>query len=139
MRSRPGTPTGAPHGPLHDDSFHFLLADGIAPPFVADTFDTIVTPWFIDRVPPVLEDFLATLHRLLRAGGRWINQGPLLYADQTPIARRFCREEIFDLAERAGFRIERWSGESSPYLLSPFTGRGKVERVLTFEALRIER
>ena len=39
----------------------------------------------------------------------------------------------------AGFRIDRRSEESSPYLVSPLTGRGKIERVLTFEALRIER
>jgi SAM-dependent methyltransferase len=128
----------APHGPLDDDSFHFLLANGLAPPFENGTFDTIVTPWFIDRVPPVLEDFLAVLHRLLRPGGRWINQGPLLYAESTPLARRFCREEIFDLAGRAGFRIGGSSAESGPYLVSPLSGRGKLERTLTFEAARVE-
>jgi SAM-dependent methyltransferase len=126
----------APNGPIDDRHFHFLFANGLEPPFFDRTFDTIVTPWFIDRVPPDLEAFLGKLARLLRPGGRWINQGPLLYAPETPVARRFARAEIFDLAGRAGFRVGKWSRRSCPYLVSPLTGRGKIESILTFEALR---
>jgi len=128
----------APFGALDEKTFHFLLASGVEPPFADATFDTIVTPWFIDQVPLDLQAFLGTLHRLLAPGGRWINHGPLIYRpDETPLARRFSREEIFDLASSSGFRIERWSAHSRPYLVSPLTGRGKVEWVLTFEASRI--
>ncbi|HEY3667089.1 MAG TPA: class I SAM-dependent methyltransferase [Polyangiaceae bacterium] len=126
----------APDGPLDDERFHFLLANGLQPPFADATFDTIVTPWFIDRVPTDLGAFLQTLRRLLRPGGRWLNQGPLLYSPETPLARRYSRDEIFDLAARAGFKIERWDSASRPYLVSPLTGSGKTERVLTFEAVR---
>jgi hypothetical protein len=128
---------GAPAGPLDDAVFHFFLADGVEPPFAEGTFDTIVTPWFIDQVPLDLSRFLTTLHRLLAPGGRWINQGPLIYRpDATPLARRYSREELFDVAAESGFRVGRWSGQSRPYLVSPLTGRGKVEWVLTFEAER---
>ena len=126
----------APAGPLDEVHFHFLFANGLAPPFADGTFDTVVTPWFIDQVPPDLPSFLATLARLVRQGGRWINQGPLLYPPDAAPSRRFSREELFHLAGRAGFRITRWSGESRPYLVSPLNGRGKVEWVLTFEAER---
>ena len=127
----------APAGPLDKKAFHFFLANGVEPPFADGSFDTVVTPWFIDQVPVDLQAFLATLHRLLVPGGRWINQGPLIYRpESTPVASRFSREEIFDLAGSAGFRLGRWSGQSRPYLVSPLTGRGKVEWVLTFEALR---
>jgi hypothetical protein len=126
----------APHGPLDDARFHFLLANGLEPPFAPETFDTIVTPWFIDRVPPDLPAFMGTLARLLRPGGRWVNQGPLMYAPDTPVARRWGREEIFEIAEGAGFRIRTWSFASRPYLVSPLTGSGKVENVLTFGATR---
>jgi len=124
----------APNGPLDGEHFHFFFANGLAPPFVDGAFDTVVTPWFIDKVPTDLESFFLTLHRLLRPGGRWINQGPLLYPPETAPERRFSREEIFDVAGRAGFRVGRWSRESRPYLVSPHSGRGKVECVLTFEA-----
>jgi hypothetical protein len=127
----------APHGPLDENVFHFFLANGIEPPFADGSFDTIVTPWFIDQVPLDLQIFLTTtLRRLLVPGGRWVNQGPLIYRPEaTPLTQRFSLEEVFDLAEAAGFRMGTWSGESRPYLVSPLTGRGKVEWVLSFEAI----
>ena len=126
----------APAGPLDEASFLFLFANGLAPPFLAGTFDTVVTPWFIDQVPTDLPAFFDTIRRLLRPKGRWINHGPLIYKAEAPLWRRLTRDEIFDLAGRVGFRIERWSSESRPYLVSPLNGRGKVEWVLTFEAVR---
>jgi hypothetical protein len=124
----------APAGPLDERRFHFFFANGLAPPFADGTFDTVVTPWFIDQIPPDLPAFLATIARVLGLGGRWINQGPLLYPPDASLGRRFSREELFELASRAGFRISCWAGESRPYLVSPLNGRGKVEWVLTFEA-----
>jgi SAM-dependent methyltransferase len=126
----------APDGPLDDQRFHFLFANGLEPPFLDETFDTIVTPWFIDRVPTDLEAFMGKLRRMLRPGGRWINQGPLAYPMDTPVSRRFAREEILALSERAGLRVREWSRQSRPYLVSPLTGAGKVEAILTFEAVR---
>ena len=125
----------APHGPLDEQHFHFMLANGLEPPFADATFDTIVTPWFIDRVPPDLGAFLHRIRRLLRPGGRWLNLGPLLYPPETPFARRYSRDEVFDLARRAGFNITRWQSASRPYLVSPLTGAGKIEQVLSFEAV----
>jgi SAM-dependent methyltransferase len=126
----------APDGPIGDDRFHFFLANGLAPPFADATFDTIVTPWFIDRVPNDLPAFVRTLGRLLRPGGRWLNQGPLLYPPETPLVRRHSRDEVFALVAAAGFRMGRWSSASRPYLVSPLTGAGKIEQILTFEASR---
>jgi SAM-dependent methyltransferase len=127
----------APDGPLGADGFHFFLANGLAPPFQDATFDTIVTPWFLDRVPTDLGAFVATLRRLLAPGGRWLNQGPLLYPPETPLPSRWSREEIFERAAAGGFRVERWSWASRPYLVSPLTGGGKIERTLTFAATRL--
>lgn len=127
----------APAGPLGDDHFHFFLANGLAPPFVQGTFDTIVTPWFIDQVPTDLPAFLRTVNLMLRPGGRWINHGPLLYPPDAPLSRRFSCEEVLELAEQAGFGIERTSAVSGPHFVSPLTGRGKVEWVLTFVAAKI--
>lgn len=126
-----------PAGPLGADVFHFVLADGTAPPFDDQTFDTVVTPWFIDQVPTDLEELLGHLHRLLAPGGRWINHGPLIYRpDALPIARWYTRQEIFDLASRVGFKMGSWQSASQAHLVSPLTGRGLIENVLTFEAAR---
>jgi hypothetical protein len=77
------------------------------------------------------------LHRLLVPGGRWLNHGPLIYRpDALPIARWYSRQEIFDLAGAVGFRTGGWESASQPHLVSPLTGRGLIENVLTFEASR---
>jgi len=127
----------APSGPLGPEVFHFFLADGTEPPFVDQTFDTVVTPWFIDQVPTDLEAMLRRVHGLLVPGGRWINHGPLIYRpDALGIARWYTRQEIFDLAGAVGFRMGAWESVAQPHLVSPLTGRGLIENVLTFEASR---
>lgn len=127
----------APFGPLGEDAFQFYLADGTEPPFEDASFDTIVTPWFIDQVPADLERFLRKVQALLVPGGRWINHGPLIYpGNSVPIARWYSRQEIFDLAEAVGFRMGRWESVSQSCLVSPLTGRGKIETVFTFEGRR---
>jgi len=127
----------APSGPLGPEVFHFFLADGTEPPFVDQTFDTVVTPWFIDQVPTDLEAMLRRVHGLLVPGGRWINHGPLIYRpDALGIARWYTRQEIFDLAGAVGFRMGAWESAPQPHLVSPLTGRGLIENVLTFAAAR---
>jgi len=127
----------APSGPLGPEVFHFVLADGTEPPFADQTFDTVVTPWFIDQVPTDLEALLRRVHGLLVPGGRWINHGPLIYRpDVLPIARWYSRQEIFDLAGAVGFRLGAWESAPQRHLVSPLTGRGLIENVLTFEASR---
>jgi len=124
-------------GPVGPNVFHFFLADGTEPPFADRTFDTVVTPWFIDQVPTDLDAFLRRVHGLLAPRGRWINHGPLIYRpDALPIARWYARQEIFELAEAVGFRMGAWESAVQPHLVSPLTGRGLIENVVTFEAKR---
>jgi len=126
-----------PGAALSEDAFQFFLADGVAPPFADQSFDTIVTPWFIDQVPTDLAGLLRALRALLVPGGRWINHGPLIYPpDRLPIAQWYSREEIFELAREIGFEVRDWESASRACLVSPLTGRGTIENVLTFEAIR---
>ena len=118
------------------DRFHLILADGLRPPFPDGAFDTVVTPWFIDAIPSDLRDAIGAVARLLRPGGRWVCIGPLRYAADVPITRRFSREEVFDLASRAGLPIVRWEAATLPSLVSPHTGRGKLEWVISLCAAR---
>jgi hypothetical protein len=123
-------------GALTPEAFRCVFADGTAPPFAPESFDTVVTPWFIDQVPPDLGAFFGTLRKLLRPGGRWLNQGPLIYPEQVPFERRYAREELFELARAAGLSVGDWSRTSQRYLVSPLTGNGKIESVLSFMATR---
>lgn len=128
----------APKGPVDDARFHFVIADAVNPPLDSRAFDTVLTPWFIDQGPEDVRDLISTLHRLLKPGGRWVNLGPLKYDLDVPVSRRFAREELFDLAERAGFHVGTWESATVPYLVSRLNGRGKVEWVLAFSATRLE-
>ena len=42
------------------------------------TWDGVVTCFFIDTAPIILE-YISTIHKILRSGGIWVNNGPLLY------------------------------------------------------------
>ncbi len=128
----------APQGPVDDARFHFLVADAVDPPLDPGLFDTVLTPWFIDQGPEDVRDLISTLHLILKPGGRWVNLGPLKYDLDVPISRRFTREELFDLAERAGFRVGPWKSEAVPYLVSKLNGRGKMEWVLAFSATKLD-
>ncbi len=122
----------APHGAV--DNLHLLLADGLRPPVRAGSFDTLVTPWFIDVVPPDLRELLGELDRALAPNGRWIHFGPLLYPSGRPLACRYSREEVYELAQLAGFELEASESEVLTYALSPLTERGRLERCLAFSA-----
>lgn len=128
----------APQGPVDDARFHFLVGDAVDPPLAPGSFDTVLTPWFIDQGPEDVRDLISTLHGMLKPGGRWVNMGPLKYSLDVPFSLRFAREELFDLAERAGFRVGPWQSESGPYLVSQLNGRGKTEWVLAYAATKLE-
>jgi|GEM_PF-618349 len=124
----------APHGAVTD--FHVLLADGLNPPFADESFDTVLTPWFIDQVPPDLRNLLGVIHRVLKPGGRWINYGPLIYRKRMQLSQHFTIEEIMALAELAGFDVARTVHGEGRYLCSPLKIRGRYEISFAFCATK---
>lgn len=68
-----------PERPQHDFSMtagDFQEVYGT--PAQAEAWDAVVTCFFLDTAPVVIE-YVALIHRLLRPGGVWVNIGPLLY------------------------------------------------------------
>jgi len=123
-------------GPLEPREFQFLFADGLRPPFAPGSFDSVITPWFIDQVPRDLHAFMAEVWTALKPGGMWLNQGPLIYPEQIPFERRYSGVELFELLSEHGFSLVGSRSSSQPYLVSPLSGHGKVEAVLSFLAER---
>ncbi|MBC8071204.1 MAG: hypothetical protein IAG13_22955, partial [Deltaproteobacteria bacterium] len=116
-----------------------LFADGFDPPFEPGSFDTVITPWFIDQVPADMTTFFPIVHRMLRAGGRWIDTGPLLYHPQhTARVHRYAHDEVLALVEQGGFRIDRHRRSALPYMQSPACSQGRIEAVVSFVATRLE-
>jgi hypothetical protein len=60
----------------------------------------------------------------------------LLYPPETPLSRRYSVDEVRALAADAGLPVGPVSIASRPYLVSPLTGAGRIERVVTFAAAR---
>jgi hypothetical protein len=115
------------------------FADGLAPPVAAGAFDTVVTPWFLDQVPPNAADLIREIAGALEVGGRWLNHGPLIYhRDHTRLAHHYRVDEILEMLPAAGFAVDAWSYEPLPYMHSPASSQGRTEFVLTFVARRVE-
>jgi hypothetical protein len=121
-------PSGPPQG------LHLVLADAFASPLRSGSFDTVVTPWFIDIVPVDLRETLALIHGLLAPGGRWINHGPLSYAKQRPPAQRYTVEELGTLVRLAGFSAGPVGEAQVELLSSRASANRRLERVFTFVA-----
>jgi hypothetical protein len=124
---------------LPDANFHFLFADGLTPPLVDGSIDTLLTPWFIDQIPTDMATLVPEIGRVLADGGRWVNFGPLLYQPtHTRLAHRYCFDEVLELAREAGFEVERHTIERMRYMESPACCQGRTELVLTFSAIKGE-
>ena len=113
--------------------FNFVLGDATNPPFRAQSFDTIVTPWLIDVIAQDLNDFVPQINRLLPEGGVWINSGPLAFHHGDP-RRCYGEEEVVEIVNQCGFRIDRLDRRRVPYLQSPHSAHGRVEHVVSFVA-----
>jgi uncharacterized protein YbaR (Trm112 family)/SAM-dependent methyltransferase len=119
VRQRLCAPTPA------NDRLRFAFADALQPPLAPGTVDAVLTPWFIDAIPIDLRETLASINRVLRPGGLWIQIGPLNF--DTVLSRTYLIEEVLELTERAQFRVLSHFKERTPYFDSPFSGSWREE------------
>jgi SAM-dependent methyltransferase len=117
------------------EGFHFVLADALRPPFAAGSFDTVVTPWFIDIISDDLPFVAARINGLLNRNGRWINFGSLAFA-QPERARRYSPEETKAIVAENGFSDPYVSEATIPYMCSPASRHGRRESVFSFSAYK---
>lgn len=124
-------------GPPGDSAFHYVLADAANAPFAAGSFDTVMTPWLIDIIPHNLRSFVPQLNRMLKTGGVWVNSGSLAFfhGDESWC---FSEEEVLELVEKNGFEILSSERRSIPYLQSPHSAHGRVEKIFSFSAVKVK-
>jgi len=111
----------------------FVLGDALRAPLRQGSFDSLLTPWFVDIVP---HDFSAVCRQfagLLRVGGTWLNFGSLSFAHRDPAA---CHgpAEIRAILEASGFDVLRVIERELPYLRCPASRHGRLETVHAFAA-----
>ena len=118
------------------ESFQFLFADAMDPPFEPASFDTVFTPWLIDIMPQDLSTFMPRVNRLLPKGGVWLNTGSLAFF-RAQEAECYSEDEVLSMVERFGFRITAVNRRTMPYMHSPASAHGRSENVLTFTAVKL--
>jgi hypothetical protein len=111
-----------------------IVADASRAPFAAGAFDTVVTPWLVDILDEDFATFAARLNSWLRPGGRWVNSGSLLFQHADP-ARCYSLDELPAILHKAGFDDIEVQEDVVPYLSSPASRNGRMERLVTFSAI----
>jgi SAM-dependent methyltransferase len=114
------------------EGFSLVFADALRPPFAPGSLDAVVTSWFIDVVRTDLRQTAATINRVLRPGGLWINVGPLRF--RTIPSRAYTIEEALEIAGLGCFAVEANDRQDIPYLDSPVSGSRRNETVFRFVA-----
>jgi hypothetical protein len=124
---------------LGDDAlarFHVVLCDATQPPLKPGSFDTVLTPWYVDIVAQDLVDCVRSVNRLLAPGGVWLNTGSLAFFHRNA-AWCYSEEEAVELLTANGFEVLAAERLSMPYLQSPASAHGRVERVWSFAARKV--
>ncbi len=122
--------------PLDLKNFDFLFADAITLPFKSKSLQTVLTPWFIDIIPEDFSNFAKRLNRILTPGGSWINIGPLSYDNFK--SQGYSQEEIFEILQASGFKIEVFKNLEMDYLVSPYSSQTRREKVLGFNVKKVK-
>jgi hypothetical protein len=126
--------------PADVEGLELVIADALALPVVAGSFDVVVTPWFIDQVPDDIGTFLPDIDRLLHPDGLWINHGPLIYDPRrSMVSQRYRADEVAALAALGGFEIVSSTQRPMKYMDSPYGTQTRIERVWTFGARKVHR
>jgi hypothetical protein len=115
----------------------FLLGDVFAPPFAPESFDILVTPWFVDILPDAFRNMAKRLGLLLATGGRWLSFGPLSF-ESVDVADRLTPEEMGEGLEAAGFQVRETRMQRVDYLHSPHSMTRRGEEIFVFAADRGE-
>ncbi|MGI9326785.1 MAG: class I SAM-dependent methyltransferase [Pseudomonadales bacterium] len=118
-----------------NERLQFVLGDATAPPFAAESFDTVITPWLLDILPLPLPRFLPVINELLPLGGRWVNTGSLAFSSEQH-CNAFCPDEVEALLSDAGFELQSFEQQTQQYLHSPLSAHGRTEQVYSFCALK---
>jgi hypothetical protein len=95
----------------------------------------VLTPWLVDVVPQSFTDCVRAVNRLLKKGGTWVNTGSLAFFHRDA-AWCHSQEEAVDIVAANGFDVVATEREPVPYLQSPASGYGRIERVFSLLAVK---
>ncbi len=119
------------------NNFHFVFADAQDLAIQPGTFDTVLTPWFIDIVPRSFKDLAAKMNQHLSIGQKWVNIG-LLGFEKNRQADIYGPDEVKEALISAGFELKTWETRDLPYLFSPYSAVKRNDTVFMFSVTKIK-
>jgi hypothetical protein len=117
------------------EDFHLVFGDALRPPFAAQSFNTVVTPWLIDVIAEDFPVLAARVNALLKKNGRWVNFGSLAFSSAKR-QNRYSPEETKAIVAENGFSDPYVSQTTIPYMCSPASRHGRQEKVFSFSAYK---
>ena len=108
-----------------------VAGDVRRPPFKANSFDTVITPWLIDVIDEPLKQFSKRINQLLKPGGQWINFGSLAFSHSQQTHNLSQEETLFVIGE-SGFEVHSKGDHEIDYMCSPDSRHGRRETVFCF-------
>ena len=97
--------------------------------FNKNSFDTVITPWFLDVIPQTIVEYLKRINAVLKKEGHWIYFGPSSF-HKNSIEQQYSGKEIKAIALAQGFEVVKEFYTEVPYLQSPNSGQQRFENVL---------
>jgi hypothetical protein len=116
-------------------NFRLVFADAMRAPFAPGSFDTIITPWFIDIVAADLAELAPRINWLLRPGGLWLNFGSLSFGHRQA-ALCYTLDETLEILRQQGFEPGSEREVTLPYMRSPASRHSRLETVVAFAAVK---
>jgi hypothetical protein len=113
-----------------------VAGDALQPPFADGSFDTVVTPWFVDIIGESLPRVAARINLLLKPGGRWINFGSLAFS-RAAFADRIGLEEACEIVAAAGFAPVTPRENTIPYMRSPASRHSRMEQTVAWSTPKV--
>jgi uncharacterized protein YbaR (Trm112 family) len=112
-------------------AFVAVAGDVLRMPFRPGTFDCVLTPWLVDVLPHDFTETVRIVNRALQPGGLWLNTGSLAFFHRNE-SWCYSEEETLAIIAANGFEIVEHERAPIPYLQSPASAHGRIERVLSF-------
>ncbi len=115
--------------------FCLAFADALRPPFAPASLDTVLTSWVVDALDASFVQTALSINHVLRAGGTWINVGPLRF--DGPLVEAFSIEEVLEITQARGFELLKRETHVLDYFHSPHSGSRRAEAVFCFAARKL--
>jgi len=118
------------------EGFEFLVHDLEEWALRGESFDLVLTPWFIDVSPFPAGRLFALINQVLKPGGFWLNHGPVGF-NKRMLSQYYSVEEVLHLASKTGFKVLKQTVDRLPYFQHPDSGYWRLEQALSFAAEKV--